>query len=236
MALKIIGAGFGRTGTSSLKVALEILGFTKCYHMVEMLAYPEHTAFWEAASRGEAVNWDALFEDYQATVDFPWAICYKELFAHYPDAKVILTVRDPARWYESAQATIRKASPRGWRQWLLLYLMAPFSPRIRRFIPMIRTIRRLLWKEFFEGRFDDRDYAITRFLEHKAAVQELIPPEQLLVYEVKQGWEPLCNFLGVPVPQDQPFPHANTRSTFKQRSQRLMQRPRKTSEEFVAKN
>ena len=110
MPLKVIGAGLGRTGTMSLKVALEGLGFDRCYHMVEVLAHPEHVRVWDAASRGEPVDWEALFRGYRATVDYPGCNFYQEYLRLYPEAKVILTVRDPGRWYDSARQTIYQAS------------------------------------------------------------------------------------------------------------------------------
>src|SRR5207248_1610854 len=104
--LKIIGAGFGRTGTMSLKVALEELGFRPCYHMIEVFERPADIAVWEVAAMGKPIDWAALFAGYQATVDWPACIFYKELMHVYPDAKVILTVRNPENWYESAKSTI----------------------------------------------------------------------------------------------------------------------------------
>jgi len=101
--VKVIGAGFGRTGTMSLKVALETLGFGPCYHMMELLAYPEHADVWEAARRGEAVKWDGILGEYDAAVDWPACTFYEELMERYPEAKVLLSVRDPDRWYESTR-------------------------------------------------------------------------------------------------------------------------------------
>src|SRR5262249_33070515 len=113
MPLDVIGAGFGRTGTLSLKAALEELGFSRCYHMVEVLA-TDDARRWDAAARGEPVDWDRLFEGFRATVDWPACSFYRELLEKYPGAKVILTVRDPDRWYDSARQTIyfvRQAFP-----------------------------------------------------------------------------------------------------------------------------
>ena len=106
MTLDVIGAGFGRTGTMSLKVALEELGFGPCYHMSEVFAHPEHVELWRAAAQGKEVDWEQIFGGYRATVDWPACSFYGELMEKYPDAKVILTVRDPQRWYESAYNTI----------------------------------------------------------------------------------------------------------------------------------
>ena len=114
-SLKVIGAGLGRTATLSLKVALERLGLDKCYHMTEIFAQPDHVGLWDAAGRGRPVDWEALFRGYQATVDWPGCHFYRDFLARYPDANVILTVRDPERWYDSARQTsyaVRTAFPR----------------------------------------------------------------------------------------------------------------------------
>src|SRR5919199_3150253 len=134
MALEVIGAGFGRTGTMSLKVALEELGFGPCYHMTEVFANPKHVKFWEAAARGEPVDWEELFRGYRSSVDWPGAAFYEELMERYPDAKVILTVRDPDRWYESALNTIygRRRTDS----------FSPMSSLMELFIPRIRHMRR----------------------------------------------------------------------------------------------
>jgi hypothetical protein len=212
MPLKIIGAGLGRTGTLSLKVALEQLGFSRCYHMSEVLAHPEHVGVWDSAGRGERVDWEALFRGYQATVDWPGCNFYGEFLRLYPDAKVILTVRDSERWYESARQTIfhvRHAFPR----WVL-----PVLPRMRRFQGMLD---RLIWVGMFQGRFDDKAAAIAVFERHNEEVKRTVPPDRLLVYEVKEGWEPLCAFLGVPIPEGKPFPHLNDTEEFRLRIKRI---------------
>src|SRR5258707_11516938 len=178
MPLKVIGAGFGRTGTLSLKVALERLGFAKCYHMTEVFAKPDHVKLWDAAARGEPVDWEALFRGYQATVDWPGCNFYQEYLRLYPDAKVILTVRDPERWYDSARQTIyyvRQAFP-GW--------LTPFLPRMGRFRPMID---RLIWVGMFHGRFEDRSHTIEVFNRHNEEVKQVVPNDRLLVYEVSEG-------------------------------------------------
>jgi hypothetical protein len=95
MTLKVIGAGFGRTGTSSLKQALEDLGFGPCHHMTEVIAHPQQVPVWEAAMNGEPVEWEDVFHAYQSAVDWPSAAFYEPLMERYPDARVILTVRDP---------------------------------------------------------------------------------------------------------------------------------------------
>lgn len=219
--MKVIGAGYGRTGTKSLKVALELLGFNQCYHMIELVQNPKGVQFWEAASQGKFVNWDALFKGYQAIVDFPGCCFYQELIKYYPEAKVILTLRDPQVWYESSLSTIYKAGPQGFEK-LLMMLKLPFSAKHRQIIRVFGLANQVYWQGEFQGKFQDRAYAIKQFQQHTETVKQIVPPERLLVYEVKQGWEPLCRFLNLPVPADQPFPHLNQREGFKQMSQQLI--------------
>jgi hypothetical protein len=211
MPLKVIGAGLGRTGTMSLKVALEGLGFDECYHMVEVLAHPDHVPVWDAAARGEPVDWEALFRGYQATVDYPGCNFYAEFLRLHPEAKVILTVRDPGRWYDSARQTIyyaRIAFP-GW--------ITPFVPRMRH---LRRMFDRLIWDGKFDGRFEDKAHATGVFSRHNEEVKRTVPADRLLVYEVKEGWGPLCSFLGVPIPEGKPFPHLNDAEEFRSRIRR----------------
>jgi hypothetical protein len=210
--IKVIGAGLGRTGTLSLKAALEELGFSRCYHMTDVFAHMDHAKVWDDAARGQPVDWDALFQGYQATVDWPGCAFYETFMQRYPDAKVILSVRNPERWYESAHQTIfyaRNAFPR----WLRI-----IAPRMRHFT---RMIDRIAWNGLFHGRFEDRSYAIDVFNRHNEQVQRVVPPDRLLVYEVQQGWEPLCTFLGVPVPADKKFPHLNDTVEFRARIQKV---------------
>jgi hypothetical protein len=192
VALDVIGAGLGRTGTLSLKVALEMLGFKPCYHMVEVWADPRCMADWIAAADGEP-SWEKIFAGYKATVDYPGCHFWRELAALYREAKVVLTVRDPASWFESTQTTI-------------------FSPRMRGRVGEAQALEFLdktVWGEFGAG-LHDRAHMIAAFERHNAEVQRAIPRERLLVLDVKQGWQPLCEFLGVPVPS-QPFPRLNSR-------------------------
>jgi hypothetical protein len=212
MALRVIGAGLGRTGTLSLKAALEELGFARCYHMTDVLAHLDHVAVWDAAARGESVDWETLFQGYQATVDWPGCNFYEEFMTRYPDAKVILSVRDPERWYESARQTIyhvRHAIP----SWVRLLV-----PRTRRFT---RMLDRLIWDGMFDGRFEDKAFAIEVFNRFNEKVRQIVPADRLLVYQVQEGWEPLCAFLGVPEPQGKPFPHLNDAAEFRLRTQRM---------------
>jgi hypothetical protein len=189
--MKIIGAGFGRTGTLSLKHALEELGFGPCYHMKTALTRPWHIPFWLNAERKSARQWRKFFRNYQATVDWPASEFYKELTEVWPEAKVILTYRDPESWYQSCLKTIYRMQ--NYFPW--------WFPKI-----FVKLQDKHIWQGRFQGRFEERDFAISNYLAHIEEVKKLVPPEKLLVYDVRQGWEPLCDFLNIPVP-DQDFPH-----------------------------
>ena len=197
--MKVIGAGFGRTGTLSLKGALETLGFGPCYHMTEVFAHPEHAPLWTAAANGSNVDWNAIFEAYESTVDWPSAALYARLIEAFPDAPVILTVRDPDAWYESCINTIYPAS-------------APDagSEFATSDDPIAQMIAAVIWQGTFQGNFRDKWHAVSVYERHVAEVRARVPADRLLVFEVRQGWEPLCRFLGVEVPEDLPFPRVNS--------------------------
>jgi Sulfotransferase domain len=215
LALKVIGAGLGRTGTLSLKAALEELGFTRCYHMIELFHDPARVVHWENAAAGRPVDWDALFDGYQAAVDYPACQYYRQLLEHYPDAKVVLTVRDPHRWYESANETIFQSARSRTEPGEGGPPRMPFPHDSPYFIRVIQLIQGSIFGGHFQGKTDDPAFCMEVFRRHNDEVQQVVPPDQLLVYEVKQGWEPLCRFLGVPVPESRPFPHLNEREDFR---------------------
>jgi len=219
--LSVIGAGLGRTGTLSLHAALERLGFSPCEHMTNCFAHPERFGLWlEAARRkraGEAIDWRPLFASYRATVDWPGAYFRRELIAAHPEANVILTVREPERWYESARKTIYAASQARTASSsarLLYGLLGWLKPDAAR---GFRTVQETVWEGTLGGKFEDRAAAIRLFEEHNHEVAATVAPERLLVFDVKQGWEPLCNFLDVPVPTGEPFPHVNDAADFSRR-------------------
>jgi len=204
MTLKVIGAGFGRTGTLSFKTALEKLGYVKCHHMKDVITSSTQAKQWYEISSGQNPDWDSVFEGYQACVDFPSANYYQQLAQYYPDAKVVLTLRTPQSWYKSAFATIyaiNKLLPR-WLQWV-----------VPRFKHIHYTILNDLWNGKFNGRFEDRDYALGIFEQHIEEVKRVIPKERLLIMNVSEGWEPLCKFLGTAIP-DEPFPNMNDSGDF----------------------
>ncbi len=201
MALSVIGAGFGRTGTMSLKLALERLGFGPCYHMREVLARPAHDPVWHAATRGERVDWGALFEGYASAVDWPVAAFWRELSRHYPHARFILSVREPHKWHQSVLETIFKA------------LSSTPDPGDREKCAHRAMTRELILDRTFDGRLDDPVHAIDVYERHNQAVRDSISVDRLLVYETGSSWEPLCAFLDCPVP-DEPYPRSNTPEEF----------------------
>jgi hypothetical protein len=206
MALELIGAGLGRTGTLSLKAALERIGYGPCYHMIEILAAPERGRHWLEPARGGARDWDGIFHGYRATVDWPAAAFWRELVARYPDAKVLLSLRDADRWYDSVMNTIYPVMTQGPPE------RAPAV--LHDFHAMVYA---LIFERTFEGRLEDRAHARRVFEEHNQAVIDAIPPSRLLVYRAGDGWEPLCRFLDVPVP-DEDFPHLNDTAWYRART------------------
>lgn len=196
MALNIIGAGLGRTGTASLKVALEQLGMGHCYHMSEVLQDPPRGKGWIEAAKGNP-DWDSIFDGFGCSVDYPGCTFWEELADYYPDAKIILTTRDPVRWWESTNETIMS-------QMLVDGIKgSPFGELMQRIV--FDTV---------DNRMRDKDYMVSYFEKRNAEIIEKVPADNLLVYEVKEGWGPLCEFLGKPVP-DTEFPRVNSREETK---------------------
>jgi len=204
MALSVIGAGFGRTGTLSLKLALEQLGVGRCYHMMEVFQIPEAPQQWLDVAEGRPVDWETVFRGFSATVDWPSATFYRQLAEHYPNAKVILTERDADDWFDSTQATI---------------FARDFSQMPN---PVWAQMAARVVADLFDGRLHDREHAISVYRRHNDEVRRVIPAERLLVYQVSQGWGPLCDFLGLPTPET-PLPKVNSRDEFAARLPTPMQ-------------
>lgn len=193
--MRVIGAGFGRTGTMSMQAALEVLDY-RCYHMKEVPETPGHLQAWHEFVAGRApMDWQALFADYEATVDFPACMYYQELLREFPDAKVVLNLRDAERWFNSF-STLQDTTDH--------FRKFRFLPRARRFLDFVDL---LLGSVFGNPR--DREHCIDVFNRHNEAVQENVPADRLLVFRVQEGWELLCKFLGCEVPEGVPFPHLN---------------------------
>lgn len=199
MTLEVIGAGYPRTASLSLKLALERLGFGPCHHMTEVFARPERWSHWLNARAGKPVDWDAAFAGFRSTTDAPACFYSTQLAAHFPNAKVILAIRDAESWCDSAQQTVLSDRTRG--------LVAG--------TPVGDWLERAFYAHFGDG-IADRSSLISLYQRHNNAIMRAVPKERLLVYETGSGWEPICRFLGVPVPAE-PFPRANDRDDFVKR-------------------
>lgn len=205
--LLVVGTGFGRTGTLSLKRALEQIGFGPTYHMEEVLKRPAHLRAWVRHARTGEADWATLLAGFRSTVDYPACIVWRDLVALHPGAKVVHTVRDAEAWWESTRTTIY-----GGRT-MLPHWLRSLAPPLGDYVELNE---RMLWQGVFGGRFLDRDHAIAVYRRHTEEVVGGLDPERVLVFEVAQGWEPLCAFLGVPVP-DTPFPHVNDAAWMRRR-------------------
>jgi hypothetical protein len=200
MTLKVIGTGLGRTGTLSLKAALEQLGFGPCYHMMEVFPRPDHVAQWTKAARGERVDWDHLFTGFPATVDWPSAHFWRDLARQYPEAKIIHTERDGEAWWKSFSQTIKEG------------IASEGPPAMRPWFEMVNLI---ITEQTFGGDTDKAN-ALKVYAAHNAEVKRTIPSARRLDFDVAEGWAPLCRFLDVPVPET-PFPKTNTTADFRAR-------------------
>jgi hypothetical protein len=212
MSLKVIGVGFGRTGTLSTQRALNEIDFP-CYHMFEVLdnkANRSHLDFWNRVANsqmGQQHDWEEVFANYSATVDNPGCCVWRELVQAYPDAKVILTLhpKGPEIWFESTYQTIYMSE----YKWQF---------KVLKLVPLVRKMnnmtRKLIWERSHKNTMPDKSASIARYNEHIQEVKNTIPKEKLLIYSVDQGWKPLCSFLEVPVP-NKPFPNVNDREQIK---------------------
>jgi hypothetical protein len=224
--LKLIGAGFPRTGTTSLKAALERLGFGPCYHMFEVMTHPEHVDRWLPAASGTPLDWERVFEGYRSAVDWPTSYFWRELAAAYPDAKVILTVRDARRWFASFRELVSRPRMAGESA-----EMAPELAAIMRMRPVLEMMAASTFGDgwgFGEGE-PDEERALEAFRRHTAEVQEALPADRLLVFEARQGWDPLCAFLGVEPPAGEPFPHLNDAEWMRRNFERALREGHLTS-------
>ncbi|ETW94760.1 MAG: hypothetical protein ETSY2_49230 [Candidatus Entotheonella gemina] len=199
MTLRVVGVGLGRTGTSSLRLALETLLGGPCYHMREVIAHkPEHVRIWHDAALGKMPDWQSLFADYAATVGPPPAWFWPELIAAFPEALVLLSVRDPETWWDSASQTIFKTDD---------------SPTMT---DAFKAMTKAVYTSLGLANRQNRDAAIRVSEAHNARVREAVPSDRLLIWQAGDGWAPICEALGLPVP-DEPFPHTNTRADFQAR-------------------
>jgi hypothetical protein len=197
MQLQVVGAGVGRTGTHSLKLALEQLLGGPCHHMLEVLGDPVQMSGWTDAIEGRPVDWSTLLEPYRAIVDWPGGAFWRELLAVNPDAMVLLSVRDPDDWYQSASNTI----------------FAAFDHMPPEAAPWMDAVRTLL-HDRFSDRFDDPTAMMDAFEHHNDTVRKEVVPSQLLEWRPADGWEPICERLGLEVPAE-PFPVTNSTDEFR---------------------
>lgn len=217
MPLKVIGAGLGRTATFSMKFALEHLGLGPCYHMSEVFAGARRNIpLWLDVVDGKP-DWDTIFDGYQSTTDYPACSYWRELADYYPAAKVVLTVRDADSWFDSVSETIFSEQMQG---------SLAGSP--------VEAMMKGVIFDAFGGRVKDRAFMTDWFERRNQKVIDSLPPERLLVYSPREGWEPLCSFLGFPVP-DEPFPRINSRDEISQasRAQRGLPPDPETAERFA---
>lgn len=197
--LKVVGAGVGRTGTLSLKVALEQLLGAPCHHMIEVWLNPDQMAWWTDAIEGRPVDWADRLARYESVVDFPGCCFWPELLEANPDALVLLSVRPPEEWYRSASQTI-------------FTTFDDDDPAARPWLDAVRQ----LFRDRFSDRFEDPAVMIEAYERHNDAVRRQVPPAQLLEWSPGDGWEPICARLGVEVPAE-PFPKTNSTSEFRAR-------------------
>ena len=203
--VQVIGAGMGRTSTMSLKTALEMLGFDPCHHMMEMRNVPDTAEGWRRAAEGEDVDLAALLQGYNASCDWPSAAFWHPLSERFPVAKVVLTERPEEKWWQSISNTIFRS----------LRLPLPDDAPPER-VAQRAMAKAVILDRTFGGKVDDREHVLDVYRAHNAAVKATISPDRLLVFEGADGWEPLCSFLGVPVP-DQPYPNTNSTAEFQAR-------------------
>jgi Sulfotransferase domain len=210
--MKVIGAGFGRMGTMSIKAALEQLGYGPCLHMIDVIRDPELRYPFVDAMEGKDVDWEQAFQGWESTIDWPACTFWRQHHEIWPDLPVLLNNRDKEAWYKSCLNSIHEAKELGMRGEL-----KPADPDTPPPNPeVMKMINGVVWSTF-DGRFaEDKEFAFQKLEEHYDSVRSTVPKDQLLEFDAtKDGWEPLCAFLGEDVP-DEPFPHLNDTKSFRQ--------------------
>lgn len=211
--MKLIGAGVARTATTTQMVALEMLGIGRCYHMRDMMSDLERSVpLWEAARDGEA-DWAAIFDGYTTTVDWPSAFFYRELMEQYPDAKVLLSVRDGKSWEASMRETVYAMFYGDSVMAHVVRARYHVDPLWRRYVDVVASIS---FEQYgpYAGNHHDRETLIAAMERWNDQVKDHVPADRLVVWQPADGWEPICEALGVPVPE-QPLPHVNDTQGFK---------------------
>ena len=201
MTLAVIGAGFGRTGTFSIKLALEALGFGPCHHMDDLFASPERLSVWQNVATSAESDWDSVFSGYASTIDWPSTNYWRELAAAYPDAKVLLSVRPAEDWWRSFDRTIRKL------------IESRDQAKNEHLRSVLEYANRIIAEDTFCGGMGDRQAALDAYERRIDEVEASFTGDRLLVFSVNEGWPPLCDFLGVPAPEVA-FPRSNDTADF----------------------
>lgn len=222
MKLDVIGTGLARTGTMSLKEALEHLYGRKCFHMVELLKESDRLGILKKGYKTGTTDWESFFAGYGSAVDYPTCLFYRELLAQNPGLKVIHTVRDFDSWYRSVKETVYRGKPKGAGDILRMIKNMITSSDFRRVAPVFMFNDKLIWQGHFESRFEDEEFMREKYAQHQEEVVQHVPAENLLLYNIKDGWEPLCTFLGHEVPEIE-FPRANERKEFNRKMDKLFE-------------
>jgi Sulfotransferase domain len=210
--MKLVGVGFGRTGTMSLKGAIEELGFP-CFHMIDLIMgenKERDLPYWVKIANREPVDWDEVFEPWEATVDWPACSRWEELIVAFPDAPVLLNIRDFDGFYRSCQNTILAV-----KQAAMAGELPEDANRDGPSPELWGAIEKLIWQGDFQGRFEDKEWVRQMYYDRIETIKDAVPAERLIVWELgKDGWEPICEALGVDVP-DKPFPHLHDTNEFR---------------------
>ncbi|GAA4844608.1 sulfotransferase family protein [Algivirga pacifica] len=221
MKLEIIGSGLARTGTMSLKNALEELTQAPCYHMIELLKDPSRLSILQQGHKQGNTDWESFFSGFKSVVDYPGCLYVEDMLKLNPDLKVIHTSRDPEQWYESVLNTVYRGVPNGFSDILRMIKNSILYKDFRKVSPVFMFNDKIIWKGQFESKFQDKDFAIKVFLEHEEYIKRIVPKEQLLIYNINDGWGPLCDFLNTNVP-DNSFPKSNQRVEFNEKMDELL--------------
>ncbi len=200
--MQLIGAAFPRTGTMSIKHAIEMLGVGPCYHMHELFLHPEHIPLWMQARQTSTFDWTRVMAGYQASLDTPACLYWRELADYFPQAKVLLTVRDPSSWYDSIAATIHP----------IVYRPESAANHA------LAMVKELFFESYLQGQFLDKKATMQRYTDYCNEVRQYIDPARLVEYSVAQGWPALCEIFQQPVP-NQDFPRSNSRADFRERNE-----------------
>lgn len=199
--MEVVGTSFSRTGTYTLKLALEQLGYGSCYHNYELRKRPNDLTFFSEAYETGTTNWKQLYKAFNAVTDWPASSFWESLYKTYPSAKFIHVDRDPDKWFDSFTATIIPS------------IFEDIKSSDVFISDRNKLLKKMVLDDFFEGQFDNKDFVISKYLEHRAKVKKTVPKSQVLFFSLDEEWPPLCEFLNVSTPQA-PFPSSNNKTAF----------------------